>query len=297
MPTRVKIIINASAGTPEDPEQQQRLLEIFAAGGLEASVSLASSGAEIIELAQQAARGDYQIIVAGGGDGTINAVASQLLGTGITLGVLPQGTFNFFSRNLNIPQEMEDAARTIVAGHIVDVDVCDVNGKMFFNNSSIGLYPTLIREREKTYSRWGRSKLTSFASVALAMLRPSSFLRVRLTVAAKEINSRTLLVYIGCNKFQMESYKLGGLDCLDAGEFVLYLTRAAGRLQLIWLAMLTLFGRAQEADNLEVLCAKELWIETRRKRVRVANDGEVFILESPLHFRMRPAALRVIVPQ
>ena len=118
-------------------------------------VTLSSSGAEIIEAARHAARQKPWAIVAGGGDGTINAVASTLVGSNIALGVLPLGTLNHFAKDLNIPLELEAAAHNIIAGHASQIDVGEVNGRIFLNNSSLGLYPTLVRQRKKQQEQLG----------------------------------------------------------------------------------------------------------------------------------------------
>ncbi|MEO5574246.1 MAG: diacylglycerol kinase family protein [Gammaproteobacteria bacterium] len=293
---RIKVIINASAGATDQEQEHRRLISIFEASSHEVSISLARSGDELTALAQRSAKKDFQIVVAGGGDGTINTVASALLGTNISLGILPLGTFNYFARNLNIPLEPEAAAQNIIAGHTVAVNVGEVNGRLFINNSSLGLYPTIIREREKAYGRWGRSKLAAMISAAATMLRPNPFLTLRLSADHKDIVCRTPLIFVSNNVHQMESYNIGGSECLSAGKLALYVPRPDNWPGLLWLAARGLFGWLREVQDLRVLCAHELWIETRRRHIRVAIDGEVVRMDTPLHYRMRPGALRVIVP-
>ncbi len=299
-PARVEIILNASAGSGDQEAARATLAEIFAAEShWDAHVSLARSGAEIVELARRAAAdADVRIVVAGGGDGTVNAVASEIAGTQKTLGVLPLGTLNHFAKDLNIPLDLEGAARNIVEGEAVKVDVGEVNGRVFINNSSLGLYPSIVRRREKQQERLGRGKWFAALWATIEVFRRYPLFAVRLSADdGQEFRRRTPFVFIGNNEYQMDAFNLGGRSCLDAGHLSLHLTRDVGRWGLVRLAASALFGRLRESKDFDALCTKEVWIETRRRRLRVATDGEVTIMRSPLHYRVRPAALRVIVPK
>jgi YegS/Rv2252/BmrU family lipid kinase len=294
---RPAIIINASSGTDDKAQAVKQLEELFGARGLEALVSLARSGEEIVEMAKRAVEDDRQPIVAGGGDGTINAVAAQLINTDRALGVLPLGTLNHFAKDLKIPLELEDAAQTIIEGRAVEVDVGEVNGRVFLNNSSLGLYPSIVHSREQQQQTLGRGKWPAFVWAALSVLKRYPFLNVRLHVDEQELARRTPFVFIGNNEYVMESFDIGSRSCLDAGELSLYIAHRTGRIGLLRLAWRALFGGLSDEDDFDALCTRELWIETRRRKLRVATDGEVTLMETPLHYRVLPRALRVIVPQ
>ena len=184
-PGGTEVIVNASSGAGVRAEVRQRLVEAFEAAGAHARISLAADGADLVRLAHRAARGDAEIVVAGGGDGTMSSVAAALIGSDKTLGVLPLGTMNHFAKDLGIPLDVEGAVRTIVAGHAVRVDVGDVNGRIFLNNSSLGLYPRIIRERERQ-QRLGWGKWPAYVWAALAVLRRYPFLEIRLSVDGRE---------------------------------------------------------------------------------------------------------------
>lgn len=147
MPSHPAIIINACSGANDKEQARERLAEVFSNGHRGTRISLAQSGEEIIGLARRAVDDGCEPIIAGGGDGTINAVASTLVGTDRTLGVLPLGTLNHFAKDLSIPLDLEEAARVCVAGHTARVDVGEVNNRIFLNNSSLGLYPSIVRHR------------------------------------------------------------------------------------------------------------------------------------------------------
>jgi diacylglycerol kinase family enzyme len=295
----VEVIVNPAAGYGDKEALCARLAAAFAAEGVRARVLLVDAGASLTELAQRAAEGPARVVVAGGGDGTISAVAAALVGTDKTFGVLPLGTLNHFAKDLRIPLDLEAAVRTIAAGRVVAVDVGEVNGRVFLNNSSLGLYPHIVRQREKTQRRQGYSKWLAFAWAVVVVFKRYPFLRVRLSADGRELYRSTPFVFIGNNEYEMDGFNVGARSCLDAGRLSLYVTHKAGRGRLVLLALRALFGRLRAAKDFDSLCAREVWIETRRKhkRVRVAADGEFTIMQSPLHYRVRPAALRVLVPE
>ncbi|MEO7971351.1 MAG: diacylglycerol kinase family protein [bacterium] len=292
---KIEVIVNASSGTGENAALKERLDALFARDGVVANVELAQSGHKISELAKRAALGDADIVVAGGGDGTINSVTSQLLKTKKTLGVLPLGTMNHFAKDLHIPLELEAAVDTIINGRVVEVDLGEVNDHIFVNNSSLGLYPSIIREREKQ-QRLGWGKWPAYVWAAIAVLRRYPFLNVRLDAGGKGFTSRTPFVFIGNNEYEMETLNVGGRACLDAGELSLYVTNRTGRLGLVRLAWRALFGSLRQDKDFLAMCTKEIWIETRHKRMRVALDGEVTVMEPPLHYRVLAGRLRVMAP-
>jgi diacylglycerol kinase family enzyme len=292
---KIEVIINASSGPGHDAEVQQHLAQTFKAAGVEPQISLARSGAEVIKLAQRAVRSDAETIVAAGGDGTVSSVAARVVESGKALGVLPFGTMNHFAKDLHIPLDLEGAVETIIAGHEARVDVGEVNGHSFINNSSLGLYPRIVHERQKQ-QRLGWGKWPAFIWAALAVLRRYPFLDIRVGVDGKDMRSRTPFVFIGNNEYEMERLTIGRRACLDKGELSLYMTIRTGRLGLIRLALRALLGGLRQEKDFLAMCTKEIWIGTKHKRVRVALDGEVTIMEPPLHYRVRPGALRVLAP-
>jgi diacylglycerol kinase family enzyme len=295
-PRAVEVIINAASGTSSKEETRLRLAELFRRSGIEARISLVKRGESLVKLAQRAAQGDAAIIVAGGGDGTINTIASTLIDTNKTLGVLPLGTLNHFAKDLKIPLDLEGAARTIIANHVVRVDVGEVNGHIFVNNSSLGLYPSIVHRR-KQEQRLGHGKWPAFIWATFSVLRRYPFVDVRLNADGKEISTRTPFVFVGNNKYEMQSFNIGTRARLDAGLLSLYFSHRTSRLGLVRLALRALFGRVEKAEEFVAMCTTEVSIETRRRRIRVATDGEVTIMEPPLRYRIRPLALRVIVPE
>jgi diacylglycerol kinase family enzyme len=290
------VIINAGAGSGYDGDWAAALGARFRFLGLEPDITLAESGPVMVKRAERAVAEGAGLVVAGGGDGTINAVASVLVGTGITFGVLPLGTLNHFAKDLGIPLVLDDAIATLAQGVRAKIDVGEVNGRVFLNNSSLGIYPDIVREREKQQRRLGRGKWTAFCWAALTALRRYPFLSVRLCLNGEQHARRTPFVFIGNNVYKMAGWNIGERECLDRGVLSLYVAQRPGRLGLLRLAFHALFGQIKELRDFDALTAREMVIETHHKRLRVAIDGEVTVMATPLHYRIRAAALTVLRP-
>jgi len=235
------------------------------------------------------------IVLAGGGDGTINWVANHLVGTETALGVLPLGTLNHFSKDLGIPQSLEDAVQTALEGERTQVDVGDVNGRCFVNNSSIGLYPGLVREREALQRR-GLGKWLAFAralAVSVWKYRP---IHVDMIVEGRSVSAPTPLVLICNNEYELSLQNLGGRSSLTDG--LLWVLRAppTGRFKLAGLTLKSLAGSGPSAEP-DLFHTDALTIQSRARHLHVAVDGEVTRMASPLHYKIRPKALTVMAPR
>ncbi|MEP7057691.1 MAG: diacylglycerol kinase family protein [Caldimonas sp.] len=291
------VIVNAASGTGNDKEALDRLRALFDAAGADAEIRLAHSGAEIDECVDAALARKPDVIVAGGGDGTVSSIAAALLGKDATLGVLPLGTLNHFARDVGIPADLEAAVAAIVGGVAHRVDVGSVNDRCFINNSSLGLYPDIVRDRERQQKRLGRGKWPALVWASLAALRRYPFMSVRLVVDGDDRLRRTPFVFIGNNEYRMEGFAIGERSRLDGGCLSLYVAQRPGRFRLLLLALRALTGHLRQARDFDVMTAAEIVVESRHKRVRVATDGEVTVMTPPLRYRIRPEALSVMRPR
>jgi diacylglycerol kinase family enzyme len=296
MPTRIPVILNATAGSGRAEQIADELAALFLAGGVEADVRSVASGEEMEARLSELLADEPALLVAGGGDGTISAVAAAVVGTTTKLGVLPLGTLNHFAKDLGIPLGLGEAVQTILGGVEIRVDAGDVNGHIFINNSSIGLYPDLVRDRERQQRRLGRGKWWSFWWATIAALRRSSFVSVTLQLNGTELRRRSPFVFVGNNEYRMDGLRIGERERLDRGALSIYVMRHQGRAALVRLALRALAGRLKETRDFDAMLAHELVIETRHARMLVATDGEVTAMATPLRYRIRRACLRVIVP-
>jgi diacylglycerol kinase family enzyme len=289
------VIMNRGAGGPDDPEA--RIVELFRALGETPRIMQPDGENDIVSVAREGAKSSEQIIVAAGGDGTISAVAAALAGTDKILGVLPIGTLNHFAKDLGIPLDLETAVRTIKEGKAAAVDAAEVNGRIFINNSSLGIYPQIVSRREAQQERLARGKWPAFLWATVQAFRRFPFLDLRVTFEGRQLTRKTAFLFVGNNEYEIAGFKLGSRACLNAGRLGLYLSHGTGRLGLFRLALHALFGRVDQAKDFEAFCVAEARIETGRPRLLVARDGEVEWMDTPLQYRIRPHALRVLVPK
>jgi YegS/Rv2252/BmrU family lipid kinase len=289
------IVMNRSAGGPDDP--QARIVELFRAQGEEPRLLQPESGRDIAAIARDAAQASERIVVAAGGDGTVSAVAGALAGSDKILGVLPVGTLNHFAKDLGIPLDLEAAIRNIKEGNVAAIDVGEVNGRIFINNSSLGIYPQIVSRREAQQRRLARGKWTAFFWATIQALRRFPFLDLRIAFEGQQIVRRTAFLFIGNNEYKIAGFELGSRSCVNGGKLGLYLSHGTGRLGLFRLAFHALFGRVDQAKDFDVFSVSEARVETGKRRLLVACDGEVERMQTPLEYRIRPAALRVLVPR
>ena len=292
----IEVIVNSHSGSVSSGETISRLEDIFNEYGLDAKIHPAQTGSAVERLAARAAAGEAEVVVAGGGDGTVSTVASALVNTDKPLAVLPLGTLNNFSKDLQIPQDLDGAVRLIASGQTRVIDVAEVNGKYFINNSSIGLYPRIVRSRERQ-QRLGRGKWWAAAWAAWRFLWVTPLFKVKLCIDDNEFVRRTPFVFVGNNDYEMDLYNIGRRPRLDEGLLSVYLLHGSGRIGLIDLVTRTVFGRLKQADDFEDLRTESFSIETRKNRILVARDGEVSMMRSPLKYKIHPRALRVIAPR
>jgi len=293
---RALVVLNARSGTGCGPGQARELEAGFADAGLDAELVLAHDGEAMFAAVDRARAEGVSLVVAGGGDGTQSAVASRLAGTGLVQGVLPMGTLNHFAKDLGIPLKLPDAIRTLAEGRVEQVDVGEVNGRVFINNSSLGLYPEIVRERELQRLHLGKSKWRALASATLHATARHVGMAVRVDADGAQQVRRTGFVFIGNNRYTMEGLSIGARASLQDGELALYLGRRRGRLALVELALRALFRRLRQERDFELVTGPAFTIDMSASCVRVAADGEVCMMETPLRYRVRPRALRVMVP-
>ncbi len=292
----IPIIVNETAGAGRAKDGLDTLEEIFRGVGIEVRVVPFNSGDDLKAIAVEAAATKPSAVVAAGGDGTINTVASALVGTGVPLGVLPLGTLNHFAKDLGIPLDVSEAAKIIAAGHTADVDVGSVNGHIFLNNSSLGLYPSIVRNREVQQRRLGRGKWPALLWATWTVLRRRPFLKVGLCLDDVKRQCVASFVFIGNNEYTMEGFNIGARARVDQGRLSVYMSQRRSRARLLMLAIRALLGRLYQARDFEAVTVQSLTVESRHRRLHVATDGEVNLLDTPLEYEIRPGALRVLVP-
>ena len=291
---RITVLLNPRAGTQDDAAAERVTAAFRRAGAVDADVR-PIEGPSLHGAASDALGRGAAIVVAGGGDGTVSAVASALIGTDGALGILPLGTLNHFAKDVGVSLNLDDAVRAIVGGRITRVDVGEVNNHPFINNSSVGMYARLVAQRD-AMQRLGRGKWIAHGLAAFRVWRGYHRLRIALRAEGRERLVRTPFVFVGNNEYQLSGLELGGRKALNGGRLHVCMAPGMPRGGVAQMILVAIFGDVYRIDGFESFSAPEVRLDAGVPQLHVSIDGEAVILDNPLAFRIRPGALRVVVP-
>lgn len=291
----VRVVVNGGAKTMQDAAAREALSQVVREALPGACVYFSSEVDDVSELVRRSMDDGATLLVAGGGDGTVNTVAAAVRGTDTRMGVLPLGTLNHFARDLGIPTDIDAAVVVLRDGIEAAVDAAEVNGRVFVNNSGLGLYPDIVHQREARQRR-GSSKWPAAVMSTIRALARYRMLGVRIRTDDQTILRRTPALMIGNNEYTTEGSLGARRVSMTSGLLALYCPRAHGRFHLLWFSLRALLGSLRKTPEFETTLTEALTIESRHRHLRVAIDGEVTVLETPLEYRALPGALRVIVP-
>jgi diacylglycerol kinase family enzyme len=294
------IILNASSGHREAGDTQAIISRVMREAGREHHLRLVENPGDLAAIARTAVADASQAggaVVVAGGDGTINTVANAVLASACPFGVLPSGTFNYFGRTHGIPEDPEQAVRLLLTASPQPVQVGLVNDRLFLVNASLGLYPTLLEDREAWKKQYGRSRMVALWAALASVAGARRQLRLQLNKDGEVSHWRTPTLFVGNNKLQLQQIGMAEADALDAGFLVAIAPRAVGSVALLWLALRGALGTLGEAANVRSFALRELEVRrsVRRSRtIKVAVDGEILRLQEPLRFRVSPRPLHLL---
>lgn len=293
------IVLNTGSGRGDAQALQDIIRRVLDQAGRRFQLMPVDDPSRLVATAREAvalAREAGGIVVAAGGDGTLNAVAGQVLGQGVPFGILPQGTFNYFGRRYGISQDTEAALRGLLAGELRPVQVGLLNGRLFLVNASLGLYPQLLEDREAYKQRFGRSRLVALWSGLVTLMRAPRQLSLRLDYEGRVRDLRSPTLVVGNNRLQLEHIGIDPAE-LDRGHLVAMAARPVGTLALYGLLLRGLFSRLGEAEHVVSFAFDRLMVSIRgRRRVKVAMDGEISWMDTPLEFKVSDTPLPLVVP-
>jgi len=299
---KAAVLLNKAAGNivcRDGRTLSETLTAAFARHGITATLYFLSATelkARARRALQEVRIGQIDVLVVGGGDGSIASVANVFAGSEFPIGVLPLGTLNHFAKDLGIPLALEPAVALIAAGQVQSVDLGEVNGEIFVNNSSIGIYPYLVLDRQRLQDRRRMGKWTAMAFAIWRTLLHFPLRRLHIRAGGLAEPYRSPCLFIGNNEYCLTGRAAGKRERLDAGELCVYVAKRQSRLALFWLACRSLIGFMDRSRDLRAVKASHVEISSRTSRLLVALDGEVTMLRPPLHYRARPNALRVFAP-
>jgi YegS/Rv2252/BmrU family lipid kinase len=293
---RVTVLLNRGGGAVRtDPRIGEKVAEAMRSVGLNADVELIAGGDCAVRCRAIAERGD-ELLVVGGGDGTISAAASALVGTETLLGIIPLGTLNHFARDLGIPDKIDEAAKLIASRNARQVDVAEMNDRIFINNSAIGLYPLMVLDRDLQRRRLGRSKRLAMIVASIRTLARFGHQRLTLTVNQEQARVDTPLLFVGNNGYRLDLGAPGQRESVEEGCLSVYVMRKKTRRGFIAASIRALFNRSRNDDMVRLDHVRRLRVASERSSLAVSLDGEVVRAEPPLDYKIRQKALRVIAP-
>jgi len=298
------IILNAGSGHGDKAMIRATIERVLTEARRTCEMIVVEDPRELSAIARRtvdAARARGGVVVAAGGDGTINTVAQATLGSGCAFGVLPQGTFNYFGRRHGIPSDTAEAARVLATARPHPVQVGLVNDRVFLVNASLGLYPRLLEDREAWKAQLGRSRLVAFAAGLVSLFRNRRQLHISLEHHSATRRIRTPTLFVGNNGLQLGEIGIPLADAVDHGQLAAITLRPVGDFAMLWLLLRGAFGQLGDADNVVSCSFRSMTVKRvklfRGRGIKVATDGEVAWLDEPLEFRVSPEPLQLLKPE
>jgi diacylglycerol kinase family enzyme len=296
------VVMNARSGKRDAAETVATIRRVFDSAGRPCELLVAEDPNALDALARRAvelAKREGAAVVAAGGDGTLNTVVQAVLPAGVPFGALPQGTFNLFGRNYGIPLDTEAAASALLDARVQPVQVGLVNDRVFLVNASLGLYPKLLEDREEFKQRHGRSRLTAAWSAVLTLAHERGQLTLALDQDEKARVVRTPTLVVVNNRLQLERIGIDHAYAVERGRLIAVTVRPVSTVAMLGLAVRGALGRLGEADSVVSFHFRHMKVRpgfARRGAIKVAIDGEVVWLRTPLEFRPADRPLNLLVP-
>lgn len=297
------VVFNPDSGRGTWPDTRQALEAACQQAGRSLTLLPLKRGPppeQVITRAIQEALALGGIAVAAGGDGTINAVAQQAVARSCAFGVLPQGTFNYFSRAHGLPSEPQEAVAALLAGRPQPVQVGLVNDRVFLVNASLGFYARLLEERESYKARYGRSRGVALLAALFTLMRGFKLWHLQARWHGRTQTLHTPTLFVGNNPLQFEQVGVEQGEAVEQGELAAIALQPLGRPAMLGLLVQAALGRLDRAEEVQSLSFRELEVAAthapRGQRVRVATDGELRWMQMPLRFRVSPKPLWLVKP-
>ena len=298
----LQFVINGKAGSADSDATRELIETTLRDAGRAGTVLFAAPG-ELVRVAREGATtalADGSAVVAVGGDGTINTVAQAAHAAGCTMGVIPEGTFNYFAREHGVPTDTAAALHWLLAARPEPVQISAINDQVFLVNASLGLYPDLLQDRETWKARFGRSRLVAFSAGMATLLRAQRRLRLSIEWNGQRREIRTLTFFVGNNRLQLEQLGLGGSGveaegAVTDGHITAVILKPIGTVAMLGLMLRGALGQLGEASGVERFVCQSVVVSPARllgqRKVKVAFDGEVSWMHSPLTVRVLPQPL------
>lgn len=297
------VVFNARSGASDAAEVRARVGQLLTDAGRRHRIAAVERGDAVPTAARRAvqqAMAEGGVVVAAGGDGTINAVAQAAHDAGCPMGVLPQGTFNYFSRTHGIPSDPDEAVQALLHATVHPVQVGLVNDRVFLVNASLGLYPEVLEDREAFKSRFGRRRIVALAAAVATMLRDHRQLRLAIELGGTVRGVRTSTLFVGNNRLQLEQVGIAEAPATEQGRIAAVMLKPVGTWAMLGLLLRGALGTLGDAERVESFHFQRMtvkpWLPYGARRVKVAADGELMLLRTPIEFRVSSRPLYLLKP-
>lgn len=300
------IVFNACSGRDDVAATRTIIETLLTEAGRDYHLMLVENASRLPDISAEAvahAKAQDGVVIAAGGDGTINAVAQAVLGSGCPFGVLPQGTFNYFSRTHGIPSDTAEALQVLLNSRAHPVSIGLVNDRVFLVNASLGLYPKLLEEREAYKECYGRSRLVAWWAGVMSLLHEHRPMHIHVEHGDQAYDLRTLMIFVSNNRLQLERIGLPEAKMVEQGQLVATVLKPVTTLTLLRLMLRGALGQLADADHIASFTFRQITVTLspallyRRRRIKVAMDGEVASLTVSLRFRLAPEQLLLLKPE
>ncbi|WFP64581.1 diacylglycerol kinase family protein [Mesorhizobium sp. WSM4904] len=296
---RFAAVLNQDGGTLRTTDMAafaERLRQTLEAVGHSVQIDIVTRREVAAALEKAVAKRNVDVVIAGGGDGTVSTAASLLMNKKKALAILPGGTMNLFARGLGIPQTLDGALTSFAEGEVTAVDMASANGRPFVHQFSIGMHARMVQLREKMDFGSRLGKMQASVRAAWATIKNPRTLKVSLTIGKTEIITRATGISISNNLFG-EGH-LPYADDPAGGLLGIYVSVARRRRDLVKLFLAMLRGRWRDSQHVEIHQADKaiLKIHSPTKKFSAVMDGELFGLERETVIEIHPGALKVLVP-
>ncbi len=295
---RVKLIANPGAGKASDLADNLKLVtDYLKQNNLKVDVALAKPKAEATAIAKRAIKDGYKIVIAMGGDGTIEAVMRGMIGSKARLGIVPTGTENNIAKSLGIPKDLQEACALIVSDNMLKLDVGQVTtrkGKkfIFFEMATIGLSAAVYPDANKAAS----GKLSSIKAAAMTFIHQESRPTVSLTLDNEsKIEVETMLVMVSNTPVFGKNFLVAPGASLQDGLLDISVYPDFGKVELIRYYAAVMDGGYSGDGKVQHYQARKLKIKASPK-LAVMADG-VALGKGTVKIKIRPGALRVITAE
>jgi diacylglycerol kinase family enzyme len=295
------VVLNGAAGTLaglDCAEVATRIEAAFSSAGHSARVVVSAPDSLDEDIRAAAEDESADVVVIGGGDGTVSRAAGRLDPLGKAMGVLPLGTLNLFARDLGIPIDLDDALAALATAELRKVDLGEVDGHVFLSNATFGIYPRMVKARERRRRLTGVSKWPAMIWAAVRTLRRLRPVTLEVEREGERVIVRTALFMVANNRVADTMGPYLTRETVDGGELALYIARSRTALGLVKLALSAIAGRVN--DNPDLISeggARTVIVSGPKPTYPVALDGEVVDLEPPMTFRLRARSLAVLCPK